>query len=78
MPPLSVWHSRLGHPFESIIQRLLQQSQLSILSSIKLHKLCDSCQLTKSQNFPFSASNSVHNSIGVYPFRCVDLSCYFN
>jgi hypothetical protein len=51
--PLDFWHSRLGHPAESVINRLLQQSLLPYTGSVKRTKLCESCQVSKRKNCPF-------------------------
>jgi transposase InsO family protein len=57
--PLDVWHSRLGHPADSVVHRLLQQSLLPYSGSVKRNKLCDSCQVSKSKKLPFLDSNRV-------------------
>jgi hypothetical protein len=57
--PLDVWHSRLGHPAESVINRLLQQSLLPYTGSVKHTQLCDSCQVSKSKKLPFLSSDRV-------------------
>ena len=54
--PVHVWHSRLGHPSESIIHKLFQESLLPISDSVKFNKLCESCQVSKSRKLPFSDS----------------------
>jgi hypothetical protein len=60
--PLDVWHSRLGHPAESVVHQLLQKSLLPYSGSVKLNKLCDSCQVSKSKklSFPTSTRISTH------------------
>jgi hypothetical protein len=55
--PLDVWHSQLGHPADSVVHRLLQQSLLPYSGSVKRNKLCDSCQVSKSKKLPFLDSN---------------------
>jgi transposase InsO family protein len=57
--PLDVWHSRLGHPAESVVHRLLQQSLLPYSGSVKRTQLCDSCQVSKSKKLPFLSSDRV-------------------
>jgi transposase InsO family protein len=54
--PVHVWHSRLGHPSESIIHKLFQESLLPVSGSVKFNKLCESCQVSKSRKLPFSDS----------------------
>jgi hypothetical protein len=38
---IHVWHSRLGHPSESIIQKLIKKSLLPVSGSVKFIKLCE-------------------------------------
>jgi hypothetical protein len=57
--PPNIWHSRLGHPSMSILNKLLQQSLLPCNGPSKINKLCDSCQIAKSKKLPFSDSHRI-------------------
>jgi len=57
--PVEVWHSRLGHPSISTLNKLLQQSLLPCTCSLKINKMCDPCQLAKSKKLPFSDSTRI-------------------
>jgi histone deacetylase 1/2 len=53
----SRWHSRLGHPSFSIVERVLRNNKLPFHG--KLESVCDSCQKAKSHQLPYSISTSV-------------------
>jgi len=57
--PPNIWHSRLGHPSMSILNKLLQQSLLPCNGPSKINKLCDSCQIAKSKKLSFSDSHRI-------------------
>ena len=52
-----VWHKRLGHPHQDVLQRLAANKAISINKSSS--QLCEACQLGKSSRLPFSASEFV-------------------
>ena len=53
-----VWHRRLGHPSDQVLQRILSSLSLSF-SKTDLTNLCHACQLGKHTRLPFSTSNSI-------------------
>lgn len=70
----TVWHMRLGHPSDSILQRLVTTQCLpSVLSAYKSH-VCEVCQLVKSKQLPFLASTRIF-SFRIGPLWCLDISC---
>jgi histone deacetylase 1/2 len=50
----SRWHSRLGHPSFSTVERVLRNNNLPFYG--KLESMCDSCQKAKSHQLPYSIS----------------------
>ncbi|KAG7594152.1 Reverse transcriptase RNA-dependent DNA polymerase [Arabidopsis thaliana x Arabidopsis arenosa] len=52
-----VWHQRLGHPHAEILQHLSRTEAISV--NKRTNKLCESCQLGKSAQLPFSSSTFV-------------------
>ena len=57
--PFDVWHSRLGHPADLIVNKLLQQSLLPISGSIKSKQLCHPCHIAKSKKLPYFDSQRI-------------------
>jgi len=51
-----IWHQRLGHPSTSIFQYLLRHHNLPLLGSVSPSSVCESCQLGKAKQLPFSAA----------------------
>ena len=56
----SRWHSRLGHPSFSVVERVLKNNKLPFHG--RLESVCDSCQRAKSHQLPYSISTSVSSS----------------
>ena len=52
-----VWHMRLGHPHQEVLQRLSVNKAI-ILNNLS-RQLCEACQLGKSSRLPFSSSEFV-------------------
>jgi hypothetical protein len=65
--PLHIWHSRLGHPSHSALNKLLQHALIPCNGSSKINKLCDSCQISKSKKLPFPDSHR----ISTHPFELI-------
>jgi hypothetical protein len=57
--PLDIWHTRLGHPSQSVMNKLLQHALISCNGSHKINKICDSCQIAKSKKLPFPDSHRI-------------------
>lgn len=57
--PLHIWHSRLGHPSHSAMNKLLQHDLISCNGPTKMNKICDSCQVAKSKKLPFPDSHRI-------------------
>jgi hypothetical protein len=55
--PSSLWHQCLGHPFESVLRHVLSNSNLPLVGSVQKSFVCESCQLGKSIQQPFSSSH---------------------
>jgi histone deacetylase 1/2 len=58
-PSTSRWHSRLGHPSFSIIDRVLRNNNLPSTREGNIDSVCDSCQRAKSHQLPYTTSTSV-------------------
>ena len=58
-PSLSRWHNRLGHPAFSIVDQILSDNNLPFVSDENNKSVCDSCQLAKSHQLPYSRSNKI-------------------
>ena len=50
-----VWHKRLGHPNDQVLQHLSSTKAIQINKTIK--SLCEACQLGKTCKLPFSSSD---------------------
>jgi hypothetical protein len=57
-----VWHQRLGHPSASVFQLLFRHQNLPLVVSFNKSRVCESCQLGKSKQLPFSESNRISTS----------------
>jgi hypothetical protein len=53
------WHSRLGHPSPSIVQRVLSSNNLPVLGKFSSDLVCDVCQKGKMHQLPYPKSSSV-------------------
>ena len=53
---LSDWHSRLGHPALSILQKLVSQFQLPVSSNVLMAQPCTACSINKMHKLPFNVS----------------------
>ncbi|XP_075645486.1 uncharacterized protein LOC142616544 [Castanea sativa] len=62
--PASVWHSRLGHPFDAKISVL--KNVLLNLNSIS-NEICEICPLAKYKRLPFP----FHNHVSEFPFDLI-------
>jgi hypothetical protein len=51
-----VWHQRLGHSSAFVFQHLLRHQHLPLVGSVSPSTVCESCQLGKSKQLPFSPS----------------------
>jgi hypothetical protein len=47
----------LGHPFPSIVQRVLREHKLEFVSD-SVESVCGACQQAKSHQLPYSRSSS--------------------
>jgi histone deacetylase 1/2 len=62
-PSTSRWHDRLGHPAFSIVERILHSNNLPFHSDNKTPaSICDSCQMAKSHQLPYSSSHEISKS----------------
>jgi len=77
--PFQVWHSRLGHPSDTIISSLVKNSLIPVSGSKKSQTLCESCQVAKSHKLPFLESNNrssrplelIHSDVWTSPITSV-------
>jgi len=53
----SLWHQRLGHPSKSVLRHVLSNFNLPLVGSVQKNFICESCQLGKSIQQPFSSSH---------------------
>jgi hypothetical protein len=60
-PSASLWHSRLGHAFSSVVQEILNRFKLSCVKDLNNKHVCDACQQGKSHQLPYPTSTSVSN-----------------
>jgi len=58
-PSASRWHSRLGHPAFSIVERVIKSNNLQCVRDQNINIVCDSCLKAKSHQLPYSISNSI-------------------
>ena len=73
--PSSLCHQRLGHPSESILCHVLSNSNLPLIGLVQKSFVCETCQLGKSIQKPFSSSHRetsgpldlIHSDIWVAP-----------
>ena len=56
--PLSIWHSRLGHPSIPILKAVVSSSMISDSNSFKTFH-CDDCSTNKSHKLPFASNSSL-------------------
>jgi histone deacetylase 1/2 len=57
-PSSSTWHRRLGHPSSFVVQQVLRKNKIAYTHESTPY-ICDSCQLAKSHQLPYSISTSV-------------------
>ena len=57
----SQWHRRLGHPYSTVVNRVIHDYGLSFVSDHN-NSVCDACQMGKTHQLPFYASNNVGSS----------------
>ncbi|KAK0606765.1 hypothetical protein LWI29_004059 [Acer saccharum] len=55
------WHSRLGHPSQPILQRLISSHCLPVTKSETSVSLCSACLCNKSHKLPFGISTLISN-----------------
>lgn len=58
-PSLSRWHSRLGHPSFSIVDRVVSTNNLPVTRDSSRESVCDACQQSKSHQLPYPKSVSI-------------------
>lgn len=56
--PLSIWHSRLGHPSISVLKSVVSSSMLSDSNTLSSFH-CVDCSINKSHKLPFSQTSSL-------------------
>ncbi|GKA47385.1 ribonuclease H-like domain-containing protein [Tanacetum coccineum] len=58
----SLWHQRLGHPGDAVIQTLSSRGLVSYNKNKNTQHLCRACQLGKQTKLPFQRSTSIVTS----------------
>jgi len=79
-----VWHQRLGHPSNAVFHRVMSIQQLHVCGSLKTLNVCESCQLGKSKQQPFSSSSRctksplelIHSNVWTSPVSSMS-GCHF-
>jgi histone deacetylase 1/2 len=66
-PSTARWHSRLGHPAFSIVNRVISENNLPCAREYRHDMVCDACQQAKSHQLPYPKSSSVSQ----FPFDLV-------
>jgi hypothetical protein len=61
-PSTSRWHSRLGHPSFSIVERVVKNNSLPFVSDENSSSVCDSYLIAKSHQLPYPKSTSVSHA----------------
>jgi hypothetical protein len=61
-PSTSRWHSRLGHPSFSIVERVVKNNSLPCVSDDNSSSVCDSCLKAMSHQLPYPKSTSVSHA----------------
>ena len=61
-PSTSRWHSHLGHPSFSIVDRVIKNNKLPCNNDENLNSVCDSCLRAKSHQLPYPKSTSVSSA----------------
>ena len=59
--PISIWHSRLGHPSISVLKSVVSSSMLSNSNNLSSFH-CDDCSINKSHKLPFSQNSSLSST----------------
>jgi hypothetical protein len=57
-PSIDRWHSRLGQPATSIVQRVIKEFNLPCLVSKQTDSVCNACKQAKSYHLPYPKSTS--------------------
>jgi hypothetical protein len=57
-PSPSTWHHCLSHPSSFVVQQIIRKHKICHTTKINPY-VCDSCQFTKSHQFPYHVSTSV-------------------
>jgi hypothetical protein len=52
------WHKRLGHPALPVVQKILRDFNLPVSNKKDIFLVCDSCEMAKSHQLPYSPSTS--------------------
>lgn len=60
-PPYLIWHFRLGHPHQSVVNFVLQSCNIQHVNKNNLD-FCNACCLAKSHKLPSVPSQSVYNN----------------
>ncbi|GJU21334.1 ribonuclease H-like domain-containing protein [Tanacetum coccineum] len=68
----SLWHQRLGHPGDVVIQTLSSRGLVSYNKNKNTQHLCRACQLGKQTKLPFQQSTSIVTS----PFDIIHLDLW--
>ena len=58
---VALWHCRLGHPLNKIIQHVLKLYTIPFNAN-KTATVCTSCCLGKSHQLPFTSSTSIYTA----------------
>jgi len=80
----SIWHQRLGHPGNKILQSMFLNNSISC-NKTQIDVMCQACELGKHVKLPFTLSDSyvsncfdiIHSDVWTYPIASISGLRYY-